>query len=1001
MLCRIGWLVFLSCFLPLSVAHAQKITKHQTPEEQIKHFQVPDQFRVELVAADPLVINPIAMTLDENGWLYVSESHTYRYGPSGSPIKPFSNPIVCLKPTADGKGYERVMCVEGFEEPVMGMTIRDGKLWCTANNYLFQFDLDNNGKASNKKTILIDKNKAWNPFGMFVLEQGPDGLFYLSVGNHNIDIGGPTNRVSGRGSSGIVLRMKPDGSDMERLVHGLRVPYSFEYDPFGQLWVLSNGEGNPNRFLRVIDGVDYHCYSRGVDNNWLAGRHELAPPCFELPSGAHTQLMRYYGAAYPASYQGSLLLDNWGAHGFNGANRAIFRYVPDDKGNITTKEMFVGCKDPHFRPSYITLDPDGNLLIADWYGRDDESDRTGRIWRIRYTGSDAPKVTHKLDGDEWKKDEYVLDALGSAQHLVREKAVRKAVSRGVTLVPALGKHAASAKEPMGAANALWVLSRINTPDAHLAITSGTDHSDWRVRRLALNLLRRHDSLGRDKAAEKLRNDDEAAVRIEAGLAYTDPSQMRATLIGALKAGAAKDAHLRYEAAWHLAKHADEAVFAELLGSKDPQVRLAGLIALDVACFENFTSKTTALKSLANSISNFKESPESEHLLTLANLNSEKAILIALEKLALRTDVAPSTTARALLVLRAKAGTLGESVLRGAGKRFLEAVEKGSIKVSSSTDQLLLLELLEGEGPTPFAIKQTGNYLNAGGPVRSAAHALVRKFGEKASPLAASLWPRALDSKTKLEDRLEMVSTLARIDTSSNHDKWQKLLADSESAVVLETVRWWRVFKDQGQMKEALIKKAPLLVKNDASLKGELSIVLRQVAASPDALKSLGFSEIDHDKKSLTEEALSTLSKLSNPERQKRTLLGRHVFDRAGCVKCHTTLTQNTPLAPSLKGIATSQKAEYLVESILFPSKVIKTGYETELVLTTDGRSLIGLVKEEGADLRILTAEKEIRVAKTEVEERRTQKLSLMPQDQEKTLSQQEFIDLIAYLQTLK
>ena len=244
----------------------------------------------------------------------------------------------------------------------MGMAIRQGKLWCTADNFLYTYDLAEDGKATNRKTILTDKNKAWNPFGMFVIEWGPDGLLYMSVGNHGIDISGPNNRVSGRGSSGIVVRMKPDGSDLERLVHGLRVPYSFEYDPFGQLWVLSNGEGNPDRFVRVIDGVDYQCYSRpSVDNNWLAGRHALAPPCFELGRGAHTQMIRYFGAAYPAEYQGSLLLDNWGAHGFNGANRAVFRFVPDERGNITTKETFLGCADPHFRPSHIVVDPDGNL----------------------------------------------------------------------------------------------------------------------------------------------------------------------------------------------------------------------------------------------------------------------------------------------------------------------------------------------------------------------------------------------------------------------------------------------------------------------------------------------------------------------------------------------------------------------------------------------------------------------------------------------------------------
>src|SRR5438093_7750639 len=127
----------------------------------------------------------------------------------------------------------------------MGIAVKGRKLWLTANNYLYQYDLTEEGKAINKKTLLVDRSKAWNPFGMFVIEFGPDGLLYMSVGNHAINIEGPNGKISGRGSSGIVLRMQSDGSNLERLVHGLRVPYSFEYDPFGQLCVLANGEGNP------------------------------------------------------------------------------------------------------------------------------------------------------------------------------------------------------------------------------------------------------------------------------------------------------------------------------------------------------------------------------------------------------------------------------------------------------------------------------------------------------------------------------------------------------------------------------------------------------------------------------------------------------------------------------------------------------------------------------------------------------------------------------------
>ncbi len=67
-------------------------------EQQKKYFVVPEGFEIELVAADPLVINPITMAMDDKGRIIVSESHTYRYGPPGSPIKPFANPVDPARP---------------------------------------------------------------------------------------------------------------------------------------------------------------------------------------------------------------------------------------------------------------------------------------------------------------------------------------------------------------------------------------------------------------------------------------------------------------------------------------------------------------------------------------------------------------------------------------------------------------------------------------------------------------------------------------------------------------------------------------------------------------------------------------------------------------------------------------------------------------------------------------------------------------------------------------
>src|SRR5262249_22665477 len=204
-----------------------------------------------------------------------------------------------------------------------------------------------------------------------------------------------------------------------------------------------------------------------------------------------------------------------------------------------------------------------------------------------------------------------------------------------------------------------------------------------------------------------------------------------------------------------------------------------------------------LETLAKSL----EQPggDAELLLMLAHLNGDKAVVTAVQKLATRTDLPAAVTGRALLVLRAKSGAVSKEVIAAAGKRFLEAVEKGAVKIGGVSDQLLLLELLEAEGPSPFALKQVAGLLNGQTQVRAAAHDVARKFGTKAAPLAETLWPRALDAKARVEDRIDVMATLVRIEAKPALEKWEKLLADASPAIRTEAVRDWRAFKDQPEM----------------------------------------------------------------------------------------------------------------------------------------------------------------------------------------------------------
>jgi putative heme-binding domain-containing protein len=716
--------------------------------------------------------------------------------------------------------------------------------------------------------------------------------------------------------------------------------------------------------------------------------------------------MRYYAAAYPKEYQGNLFCCNWGRHGFAGANRGIFRFVLDERNNVVKKETLVACTDPHFRPSHICLDVDGSLLIADWYGRDDESDMTGRIWRLKYVGKDRPVVKHKLDSAEWKNDDYLIEALGSPDHLVRAKALDAlAKSANIDVIRKLCDRA-DIGTSLGAANALWALLRIDTDESRRYFYGGVEHADWRVRRLAFQLMRQHASIP-EAVIMTLDTQKDPAVLVQAALSRRFPGETRTDLIRALTKGAAKDPHLRYEAAWHLARSADEGAVAQLLtahltkllASDDAEVRLAGLIAIDIACYENFPNKKFALEALAKALEN-PGKLDQQLLLMVAHLDGDASIVPGLEKLIARDDVPLSTTAKAIIVLKAKAGGLSKGLSAAAGKRLIEAVDKGAVKIATPADQLMLFEFLESEGPTPFALKQVGGQLRSSQPaVRQAAHVLARKFGNASAPLAEPLWPVILSPDSKFEDAIDMLATVARIEKQPRKQSWEKLLENPDPLVRAESVRWWRNFRGNEDMVDVLVRRAPELLKQDGNLGDDLSSVLSQLGKT-DQVKALKLPAAQHDKETLTKYALAELAVMPAAEKPKRAAMGLQVFERSACTKCHTTATQTTLLAPSLKGIA-GQKVDYLIESVLYPSKIIKTGFESETIVRMNGKIVTGLVKEDGDFLRVLNQDFEVRIPKSDVDSRTVSRVSIMPEGQEQMMSRREFVDLIAYLATLK
>lgn len=980
----------------------RSITAPVTADQQLPHFVVPEGFTVELVAAEPLVINPVTIAMDEQGRIYVSESHTYRFGPDGTPVKPYTNPIIRLEPQADGS-LRREVVAEGFKDPVMGIAIRGGKLWATANNFLYQFTLPPTGPATDRRLLVEDKNKAWNPFGMFVLEWEPGGLLCMSVGDHQVKLVGPANTLESRGKSGLIARMKPDGTDMQLLTQGFRVPYSFDIDPFGQLWLLSNGEGNPNRFARIIEGVDYHCFTRNVESQWLAGRHRLAPPAFELPGGAYTQVLRYYDAAYPREYQGSLFLDNWGRHGFTGANRAVFRYATDDRNDVVRTEPFVSCGDPHFRVSHILLDPQGNMLVADWYGRDDESDLTGRIWRIRYTGGDTPAVSHKADASDWSQESYAVSALGSPSAAIRSRAVEQLAARGAAAIPALRGRAGSL-EPLGAAMALWTLTRIGTAEAHAALAANATHADWKVRRLAVHLMRRSAAPDLPTVAATLAHDADPAVRFEAIRGLTDPAAIRAALTAAADTPAIDDNHLRYELASLMAHNLDRPTLHRLLNSETDAARQLGEIVIDIAAYEKLAGYELALEELRDRLLT-APADDLATLLQLVRMHGSNQMVPVLAELARRPDLPAAVSGQAILAIRGFAD-VPPQVLADVGTRFLEAVTTGGVVLKSTADWLLLFDLLEQSGPVePELIRLIGSQLaSRDGNVRERAHGLARSLGPKAAAVAEQVAAIALQKKAPPDMRSDALITLAAVELPARPERWTTLLDADDPFLRREAVRSWRLFKatpSQAAATSLLLERAARLIEQDSALATDLAAVLRDLDAPAERLASLNLPAAVADKAAIAEATLASVTASQGDAKKLAAIAGRGVFARVGCVKCHTSVLANALRAPSLKGIGQAQKPPYLIESILEPSAILKTGFETERILLTDGRVLTGLVRDEGESLRVITADDEKIVRKDDIEDRAVMKLSLMPEGQERLMSSAELADIVEYLISLR
>jgi putative heme-binding domain-containing protein len=132
-------------------------------------------------------------------------------------------------------------------------------------------------------------------------------------------------------------------------------------------------------------------------------------------------------------------------------------------------------------------------------------------------------------------------------------------------------------------------------------------------------------------------------------------------------------------------------------------------------------------------------------------------------------------------------------------------------------------------------------------------------------------------------------------------------------------------------------------------------------------------------------------------------LGERLFQRQGCIACHTVAPGEPAKGPSLLGISARYSRAELIESILKPSAKIAQGFEPQRFATVDGRTFEGFVsRESGDEVEIRDAQgAAIVLPKKDIDERARGNVSVMPVGLVDPLTIPDFAALLGYLESLK
>jgi glucose/arabinose dehydrogenase len=345
-----------------------------TGRMQTDAIRLPNGFHLTTFADD--VPNARQMALGDNGTVFAGSQRA-------------GNVYAVVDRDGDHAVDETYTIATGLTLP-SGVAFHGGALYVAALNRVLRYDDIESHLANPPQPVVIRNDLPRETHhGWKFIQFGPDGLLYVPVG-------APCNicRQSDERFAAI-LRMNPDGSDLEVFAHGVRNSVGFDWDPrTGELWFTDNGRDMlgddipPDELNHAPEpDMDFgfpYCHGGTVADPEFGDQRPCSaftPPARRLDPHVAAIGMRFYtGDMFPAGYRNRIFIAEHGS--WNRSTPIGYRIttVTVEDNRATSYEVFAegwlqGSR-AWGRPADVMVMPDGALLVSD--------DRQGAIYRISY-----------------------------------------------------------------------------------------------------------------------------------------------------------------------------------------------------------------------------------------------------------------------------------------------------------------------------------------------------------------------------------------------------------------------------------------------------------------------------------------------------------------------------------------------------------------------------------------------------------------------------------------